>query len=90
MFDPVTDEALRIRRRGPPAVVRTVDPTSRTSLICSVCSREIRPEEEVFWVGEEVHCFQCHSMLEYELEEERKIDTEAREKGTRWDSEGGE
>ncbi len=90
MFDPVTDEALRIRRRGPPAVVRTVDPASRTSLICSVCSREIRPEEKVFWVGEEVHCFQCHSMLEFELDKEREVDAEVRDKGTRWDGESGE
>ena len=89
MFDPVTDEALRIRRRGPPAVVRTVDATSRTSLICNVCSREILPEEEVSWVGEEVHCFQCHSMLEYELDEERKIDGKVREKGTRWETDSG-
>ncbi len=89
MFDPVTDEALRIRRRGPPTVVRTIDTASRTSLICSVCSREIRPEEDVFWVSEEVHCFQCHSMLEFEYDEERKIDAKVRVDGTHWENESG-
>lgn len=83
MFDPVTDEALRLRRRGAiaPSVQR---PISRTSLVCSVCKREMGPEEQVFWVSGEAHCFQCHSMLEYEYGKEREADHATREKGTRW------
>jgi hypothetical protein len=45
----------------------------------------MRPEEEVFWVGHEPHCFQCHSMLDYELGKERERDAEAKEKGTKWE-----
>ena len=84
MFDPVTDEALRRRRLGTSFTTPPEKPISRTSLICSVCAREIRAEEEFFWVSEEVHCFQCHSMLDFELVKERKADAEMREKGTRW------
>lgn len=86
MFDPVTNEALRRRRFGAPILTPLEEPASRTSLICNVCTREISPEEQVFWVGEEVHCFQCHDMLKYEYDKERNIDTEVREKGTRWDN----
>ena len=85
MFDPVTDEALRLRRMGTSTPAPAAEPTSRTSLMCSVCSREIRPEEKVHWVGEEVHCFQCHSMLEYELDKERQVDAEVRSTGTKWE-----
>ncbi len=85
MFDPVTDEALRLRRMGTSSPTPVAEPTSRTSLVCSVCGREIRPEEKVHWVGEEVHCFQCHSMLEYEYDKEREVDIDIRDKGTKWD-----
>ena len=85
MFDPVTNEVLRLRRRG--AVTKVEAPTPRSSLFCSVCKREIRPEEEVFWVGDEVHCFQCHDMLEYEYDKERKVDEDVRASGTRWEKE---
>ncbi len=86
MFDPVTNEALRIRRLSVHPLAPSEQPTRRTSLICSVCDREVRPEEQVFWVGEEVHCFQCHDMLKYEYDKERVVDAEVREKGTRWDN----
>jgi hypothetical protein len=84
MFDPVTNEALRLRRLNaePPAEPEEAD--RRTRLVCNVCAREIGPEEQVFWVGEEVHCFQCHDMLKYEYDRERKADERMREKGTRW------
>ena len=59
-------------------------PPPRSSLVCSVCGREIRPEEQVFWVMDEVHCFQCNDMLEFEYDKERKVDKEMRETGTRW------
>lgn len=85
MFDPVTDEALRLRRMGAAPHAPAAEPTSRTSLVCSVCSREIRPKEMVHWVGADVHCFQCHSMLDYEYEKERKVDEEVRSTGTKWD-----
>jgi hypothetical protein len=88
MFDPVTEEALRIRRLNAPPTAPLEDPASRTSLICSVCEREIRPEEQVFWVDDEVHCFQCHDMLKYEYDKERKTDEDMREKGTRWKGTG--
>jgi hypothetical protein len=84
MFDPVTDEVLRRRRLGAAYTDVTEQSASMTSLICSVCKREIRPEEQVFWVSDEVHCFQCHSMLDYEYDKERKDDVEMRKKGTRW------
>ena len=84
MFDPVTEEALRRRRMGMVSEVEVEDPGSRTSLICSVCEREIRSEEDVFWVFGEVHCSQCHEMLEFEYAEERKVDKDMRETGTRW------
>ncbi len=84
MFDAVTDEALRLRRRGlapaPPEA-----PGKRTSLVCSVCRREMGPEEPVFWVAREPHCGQCHGMLEHEYGAERRADRELRERGTRWD-----
>jgi hypothetical protein len=82
VFDPVTNEVLR--RRGMTVGAAVEAPPSRSSLFCSVCKREIRPEEEVFWVGEEVHCFQCHDMLDFEYVKERKVDEEVRKKGTRW------
>ncbi len=85
MFDPVTDDALRLRRMGTTTLAPAAEPTSRTSLLCSVCGREIRPEEKVHWVGEDVHCFQCHTMLDYEYEKERKVDEEVRSTGTKWD-----
>lgn len=88
MFDPVTDHVLQMRRRGAPAPVPGGEPVSRTSRICSVCKREIRPEEQVFWVGVEAHCFQCHDMLKYEYDKERVVDAEVREKGTRWEDQG--
>lgn len=84
MFDPVTDEALRRRRQGATFTTPSEDLSRRTSLICSVCAREIRAEEKVFWVTDQVHCFQCHDMLEFEYDKERKADTELRETGTRW------
>jgi hypothetical protein len=84
MFDPVTDEALRLRRMGVITEVPVEGPVVRSSLVCSVCQREIRPEEQVFWVGEEVHCFQCHDMLRFEYDKERQVDRDVREKGTRW------
>ena len=83
MFDPVTEVALRLRRRAaPPAVSQP--PPSRNLLVCSVCHREIVPEETVHWAAGEVHCSQCHSMLEYELSKERQADREAREGSKRW------
>ena len=84
MFDPVTDEALRRRRQGATFTSPPEEPVNRTSLICSVCAREIRAEEEFYWVSEEVHCYQCHSMLDFELVKEREADKEMRETGTRW------
>lgn len=87
MFDPVTDEVLRRRRMG---LVRELPPEDidrRTSRICSVCDREIRAEEKEFWAAGEVHCYQCHGMLEFEYGEERKRDKEMRETGTRWQQE---
>ncbi len=84
MFDPVTDEVLRRRRLGLLRDPSTVEPGSRTALVCSVCGREMSPEEHVFWVMGEVHCAQCHDMLEFELERERQVDKEMRTTGTRW------
>lgn len=57
----------------------------RTSLVCSVCGREVRPEERVFWAAGEVHCSQCHDMLEFEYDQERRVDRDVRKRGTRWD-----
>jgi hypothetical protein len=85
MFDPVTDEVLRRRRMGLLRELPPVDPSSRTALVCSVCGREMSPEEHVHMVTGEVHCGGCHSMLEFELSREREVDREQREKGTRWD-----
>jgi hypothetical protein len=84
MFDPVTNEALRRRRLSTPPTARPEELERRTSLVCSVCDREIRPDEQVFWVGEEMHCYQCHDMLKFEYDKERQVDAEVREKGTRW------
>lgn len=84
MFDPVTDEVLRRRRAGMTREVPVSEPAVRSSLMCSVCKREIRPEEDIFWVAGEVHCQQCHGMLEYEYSKERRADKEMRETGTRW------
>jgi len=88
MFDAVTDEALRLRRRGFTPVASEA-PEKRTRLVCSVCGREMGPEEQVFWVANEPHCFQCHDMLEHEYGSERRADREMREKGTRWDRGSG-
>lgn len=85
MFDSVTMAAIRLRRRRVPPTVVEREPAHRTSLVCAVCEREIRPEEEFFWVDKEVHCFQCHSMLDYELQKDRECETEVKEKGTRWE-----
>ena len=85
MFDPVTDEALRLRRRGAPAPTMDQESSHKTSLVCHVCSREIRPEEELFWVDNVPHCFQCHDMLAFELEKERGLDSDMKDKGTRWE-----
>ena len=92
MFDPVTDQHLRMRRMGTPMSAIEAEPAHRTSLRCNVCGREIRPEEQVFWVDNETHCFQCHGMLDYELEKERERDEDVRQTGTKWDREeqGGE
>ncbi len=89
MFDPVTDDAIRLRRKGGIERAPSEGPPVRSSLVCSVCSREIRPEEKEFWVGTEVHCFQCHDMLAFEYGKERKADQEVREKGTRWVKDDG-
>jgi hypothetical protein len=89
MFDPVTDEHLRLRRLGAPVAVPEGEPAHRTSLRCNVCSREIRPEEDVFWVDNETHCFQCHSMLDFELEKEREHDVDVRQTGTKWQRDDG-
>jgi len=83
MFDAVTDEVLRLRRRGVAPRAPAV-PERRTRMVCSVCGREMAPEERVFWVGNEPHCSQCHSMLEHEYGQERRADREMRERGTRW------
>ena len=90
MFDPVTEEALRRRRFAAPRTTVAVEAVSRTSLICHVCGREIRPEEEFFWADNAPHCFQCHDMLEFELQKERKDESRVREHGTKWkkDEEG--
>jgi hypothetical protein len=90
MFDPVTDEALRLRRLGARGSVVAEVPVQRTSLVCHVCGREIRPEEELFWADNAPHCFQCHDMLEFELQKERKDESRVREHGTKWkkDEEG--
>ncbi len=86
MFDAVTEEALRLRRsRGTRPPVESKEPEKRTALICSVCSREIHPHEEFHYVGHEVHCAQCHEMLEYELEKERELEEEVRVLGTKWE-----
>jgi hypothetical protein len=90
MFDPVTDEVLRRRRMGVTSQVPVQEPAARSSRICSVCQREIRPEEDLFWVAGEVHCYQCHGMLEFEYSKERKVDKEMREAGTRWRDKDGE
>ena len=55
MFDPVTDEVLRRRRQGFVPGEPVCEPAHRTSLVCTVCKREIRPEEEFFCVGVEAH-----------------------------------
>ena len=87
MFDPVTDEVLRRRRQGFVPQEPSGEPKHRTSLVCHVCGREIRPEEEFFTVDGNPHCFQCHGMLEFELEKERERDAEVRKTGTKWDAE---
>ena len=87
MFDPVTDEALRLRRLSATGTVLAREPALRTSLVCHVCSREIRPDEEFFWADNEPHCFQCHDMLEFELAAEREEEMKVREKGTKWSKE---
>ncbi len=84
MFDPVTDEVLRRRRTGLVQDLPRDEAGSRTLLVCSVCGREIGTGEQIFWVGGEIHCSQCHSMLEFEYDRERKVDREMRDKGTRW------
>ncbi len=89
MFDPVTDDAIRLRRKGGIRTAPLEGPPVRSSLVCSVCSREMGPEEQVFWVGTEVHCFQCHDMLAFEYDKERKVDQDVREKGTRWTQDDG-
>jgi hypothetical protein len=53
-------------------------------LVCHVCAREIRPEEQFFWVDNAPHCFQCHEMLEFELEKEREEEGRVRQTGTKW------
>ena len=88
MFDPVTDEVLRRRRLGLLHDLPPVDSRSRTVLVCSVCGREMSPEEHVYMVTGEVHCAQCHGMLEFELERERHVDKEMRTTGTRWQKKG--
>ena len=88
MFDPVSDEVLRRRRLGLIRDLPPVDPSSRTALVCSVCGREMSPEEHVFLVMGEVHCAQCHDMLEFELERERQVDKDIRTNGTRWQKKG--
>ena len=80
MFDPVTDEVLRRRRQGFVPGEPVCEPAHRTSLVCTVCKREIRPEEEFFCVGVEAHCFQCHDMLTYEYRKEREEDAKAKRK----------
>ncbi len=90
MFDPVTDEVLRRRRLGMTGQVPASEPAARSSLVCSVCHREMGPEEDVFWVAGEVHCQQCHGMLEFEYSKERKADREMRETGTRWQGKDGD
>jgi hypothetical protein len=94
MFDAVTNEALRLRRiRGTRPPVEPKEPEKRTALICSVCDREMHPGEPIKYVGHEVHCSQCHEMLEYELEKEREQEEEVRALGTKWEApkdEGGE
>ena len=68
-----------------------MEPVVRTSLICHVCTREIRPEEELFWVDNSPHCFQCHGMLEFELHKEREEESKVREAGTKWvEKDGGD
>lgn len=84
MFDPVSDEVLRRRRMGLLHEITPPDPRSRTALVCSVCGREMSPEEHVYLVTGEVHCEQCHGMLEFELDRERQAERDARDRGTRW------
>lgn len=84
MFDPVTNDAVRLWWRS----IRSpspVDADHRTSLLCRVCRREMRPEEEVQWVGNEPHCHQCHDMLGFELNKERELDARHRRGETRWE-----
>ena len=88
MFDPVTDEVLRRRRLGLLRDLPPVGPGSRTALVCSVCGREMNPEEKVYMVTGEVHCEGCHGMLEFELGKERQADREMRDRGTRWHKDG--
>jgi hypothetical protein len=90
MFDPVTDQVMRLRRLEGHLPSMDQEPAHKTRLVCHVCGREIGPEEELFWVDNEPHCFQCHSMLEYELDKERSIDTDVKERGTRWEGTGPE
>jgi hypothetical protein len=87
MFDPVTDEVLRRRRMGLLHEIPSQDPRSRTALVCSVCGREMSPEEKVYMVAGEVHCGGCHDMLDFELGKERQANRELRDRGTRWDGE---
>ena len=87
MFDPVTNDAIRLRRRSLPSLPpETSD--HLTTLFCRVCKREISPEEDFIWVGTEPHCFQCHEMLAFELEKEREMDEKHRRGETRWEKNG--
>ena len=83
MFDVVTEHVLRLRRSRAPRVPVAPAP-SRSSRVCSVCHREIALDEQLFLVDKEVHCAQCHGMLEYELGKEREVDKDLRTKGTKW------
>ncbi len=85
MFDVVTQHTLRLRRLRAPRSGREAPAPSRTSRVCSVCHREIALDEQLFLVDREVHCPQCHGMLEYELGKERESDIDVRASGTRWE-----
>ena len=84
MFNAVTEHVLRLRRRRAPRAAKAAPAPPSSSRVCSVCHREIALEEQLFIVDREVHCPQCHGMLEYELGKEREVDKDVREKGTKW------